>query len=90
MPFIETKKGRKVGKITLSEDANGQPWAREWVSPDVDVVQSEEFSKLPDFVLEQLAQGFNELQLHVFQQPAHILFVSSTERVNGRCFRGQK
>ena len=54
-------------------DADGEARARERVAADEGVGQSELAAEHAHLVLEQLAQGLDELHLHALREPAHIV-----------------
>ena len=62
-----------LGLGDLTEDTDGETWAWEWVSPDELVGDAEQLTKVSDLVLEQLAEGLDELELHVVEQTADVV-----------------
>ncbi len=57
----------------FTEDAHAQPRPREGVTVDHVVGQAQFQADLAHFVLEQFAQGLDQLELHVFRQAAYIV-----------------
>jgi hypothetical protein len=59
--------------LDFAEDAHAQAGAREGVAVDHLVRQAEGNAQLADFVLEQLAQRLEQLEVEGFRQAAHVV-----------------
>lgn len=70
---VRQAQGVGVFFLYFAEDAHAQAGAGEGVAVDHVVGQAELEADFADFVFEQLAQGFDELELHVLGEAAHVV-----------------
>src|SRR3989454_575134 len=57
----------------FAEHADREAWSRERLAPDDLRRQPEDLAEPPDLVLEQLPQGFDQLELHLERQAADVV-----------------
>jgi hypothetical protein len=59
--------------VHLADDPDGQAWAWEWMSPYQLFWNSEVCSQCSDFVLEELSQGLDQLQMHTLEKSTNVV-----------------
>ena len=57
----------------FANDADAKAWAREWLTPDEFMRNAELFAEFARFVLEERAQRFDQLEVHVFRKSANVV-----------------
>ena len=62
-----------LGGGDFADDADGQAWTGEGLAPDQCLGEAQLRSERANFVLEQVAQGFDELELQVVGQAADVV-----------------
>ena len=70
---VRQAQGVGVFFLYFAEDAHAQAGAGEGMAVDHVVGQAELETGLAHFILEELAQGFDELEFHVLGQAAHVV-----------------
>ena len=62
----------------LTEDTDGDTRSWEWMAPDEILGDTKVGTELADFILEELAEGFDKLEVHVLKETTDVLvFVSN-------------
>src|SRR5205823_3115022 len=79
---------RDLLPIDVSEDADAESRAREWMPPDHLFGQTKLATDVPHLVLEQLTQRLDEPELHVRLEPADV--VVRLDRHRGTATRRQR
>ena len=66
-------KGREALPGDFPDDPDGEPRPRERLAPHDLLGQAQLLPHLPDLVLEQVAQGLDQLEVHYLGEAAHVV-----------------